>query len=325
MSGSFSQPGFVAAIAGELAAGRSVALASVLATRGSMPRHEGARLALMEDGRQLGTVGGGALELRALDWCREVLSGAPARRAWVTSGQSRMACGGDALVAVRLLTSADAPAIAGLERLLAQGGSATLEEDWRDACAPTMDVAPAGRLGRPLWDEERARYREPVTAPRKLHVFGAGHVGSALVDMASAVDFEVHVYDDRPELCGPGRLPAAARITCGPFDRISAAAPIGPRDFVVVLTHGHSADELVLGRVLSRPEAPAYAGCIGSRRKAGLSRGRLIEAGVPAERVAAVHMPIGEDIGAVTPQEIAVSITAQLVRCRAEEQEQHHG
>ena len=120
---------------------------------------------------------------------------------------------------------------------------------------------------------------------------------------------------------GGASLPAAASVACGPFDKLAAAAQIGPRDSVVVLTHGHAHDEAVLLAVLTRDVQPAYVGCIGSRRKAALTREHLAAAGVPRERADAVHLPIGEAIGAVTPSEIAVSIVAQLVRCRAERRE----
>ena len=107
-------------------------------------------------------------------------------------------------------------------------------------------------------------------------------------------------------------------MTCGAFDELAANATIGPRDSVVVLTHGHAHDETVLLAVLTRDVQPAYVGCIGSARKAALAREHLAAAGVPAERVDTVAMPIGLAIGAVTPAEIALAITAQLVRRRAE-------
>ena len=143
-------------------------------------------------------------------------------------------------------------------------------------------------------------------------------MGAALVGLAAAAGFECHVYDDRPELATRVRLPQAATVTCGAFDNLAASAAIGPRDSVVVLTHGHAFDETVLLAVLTRGVQPAYVGCIGSARKAALAREHLAAAGVPRERIDAVAMPIGLAIGAVTPAEIALAIVAQLVRRRAE-------
>ena len=317
VNGSLSDEGFVSALVAELEAGRRVGLASLLATSGSMPRHEGARLAVLADGELIGTVGGGAIERLAIERARAACSGGAPSLEWYHTGDA-MACGGDALLAVRALTADDLPILLAVRDALRRDEPICVTERWADAAAPTIEVGPAARLSAPTWDDAQATYREPVVAPSRLHVFGAGHVGAALVGMAAAAGFEAHVYDDRPELATRERLPQAATVTCGAFDELAASAAIGPRDSVVVLTHGHAHDETVLLAVLTRDVQPAYVGCIGSARKAALAREHLVAAGVPAERVDAVAMPIGLAIGAVTPAEIALAIVAQLVRRRAE-------
>lgn len=317
VNGSLSDEGFVSALVAELEAGRRVGLASLLATSGSMPRHEGARLAVLADGELIGTVGGGAIEQLASERARAAQGGGAPSLEWYHTGDA-MACGGDALLAVRALTADDLPALLAVRDALLRDEPVCVSERWADAAAPTIEVGPAARLSAPTWDDARATYREPVAAPSRLHVFGAGHVGAALVGMSVAAGFEAHVYDDRPELATSERLPQAATVTCGAFNELAASAAIGPRDSVVVLTHGHAYDETVLLAVLSRDVQPAYVGCIGSARKAALAREHLVAAGVPAERVDAVAMPIGLAIGAVTPAEIALAIVAQLVRRRAE-------
>ena len=317
VNGSLSDEAFVSVLVAELKAGRRVGLASLLATSGSMPRHEGARLALLSNEALLGTVGGGAIERLAIERARSVQAGGAPTLEWYHTGDA-MACGGDALLAVRALTADDLPVLLAVRDALLRDEPVCVTERWADAAAPTIEVGPAARLSAPTWDDARATYREPVAAPSRLHVFGAGHVGAALVGLAVAAGFEAHVYDDRPELATSERLPRAATVTCGAFNELAASAAIGPRDSVVVLTHGHAYDETVLLAVLSRDVQPAYVGCIGSARKAALAREHLVAAGVPAERVDAVAMPIGLAIGAVTPAEIALAIVAQLVRRRAE-------
>ena len=317
VNGSLSDEGFVSALVAELASGRSVGLASLLSTRGSMPRHEGARMVVTSDDTLVGTVGGGAIEQLAIERARAARNGGAPSLEWYRTGDA-MACGGDALLAVRALTADDLPVLIALRDALERGEQVTVEERWASAAAPELALVPSACPARPTWDEATATYREPVCAPSRLHVFGAGHVGAELVRLAAAAAFEPHVYDDRPELATHANLPGAASVTCGAFDELAAEAAIAPQDSVVVLTHGHAHDEAVLLAILARGAQPAYVGCIGSRRKAALARERLKAAGVPAERVGAVHMPIGEAIGAVTPAEIAVSIVAQLIRCRAE-------
>lgn len=317
VNGSLSDEGFVSALAAELAAGRCVGLASLLATSGSMPRHEGARLAVLASGALIGTVGGGAIEQLAIGRARAAQTGGAPSLEWYHTGDA-MACGGDALLAVRALTADDLPVLLAVRDALLRDEPACVTERWADAAAPTIEAGPAARLSAPTWDDARATYREPVVAPSRLHVFGAGHVGAALVGLAAQAGFEVHVYDDRPELATRENLPHATTVTCGAFGDLARDAAIRPRDSVVALTHGHAHDEAVLLAVLSREPQPAFVGCIGSARKAALAREHLAAAGLPAERVEAVAMPIGLAIGAVTPAEIALAIVAQLVRRRAE-------
>ena len=317
VNGSLSDEGFVSALVAELEAGRRVGLASLLATSGSMPRHEGAHLAVLSNKELVGTVGGGAIEQLAIERARAVRSGGAPSLEWYHTGDA-MACGGDALLAVRALTADDLPVLLAVREALLRDEPVCVTERWADVAAPTIEVGPTARLSTPTWDDARATYREPIAAPSRLHVFGAGHVGAALVGLAAAAGFECHVYDDRPELATSERLPQAASVTCGAFDELASSATIGPRDSVVVLTHGHAFDETVLLVVLTRGVQPAYVGCIGSARKAALAREHLAAAGVPRERIDAVAMPIGLAIGAVTPVEIALAITAQLVRRRAE-------
>lgn len=317
VNGSLSDAGFVSALARELSEGRRVGLASLLATTGSMPRHEGARLAACSGDRLIGTIGGGAIERLAVERARAARDGGEPSLEWYHA-RDDMACGGDALVSVRALGPEDAPVLAALSDALERDEPACVEELWADAASPVLSLVPPMRLSRPTWDDATRTYREPVASPARLHVFGAGHVGSALVGFAVAVGFAVHVYDDRPGLATPEALPAAESVSCGPFAELAATAPVGPRDSVVVLTHGHADDETVLLAILGREVQPAYVGCIGSRRKSALAREHLVAAGVPAGRVDAVHMPIGLAIGAATPAEIAVSIMAQLIGCRAE-------
>ena len=323
VAGTISDPKIIRTAAAELAAGRPCALASLLATSGSMPRHEGARMLLTSDGTFVGTVGGGNIELIAQRRAQELVdaarAGGPAVASleWMTHAKNVMACGGDAPLAVRLLGEKDAPVLVELGGLLTSGDAAWLEEDWSDPARPVARVVRDGRgADVPTWSEEGRRYLEPVGAEPVCHVFGGGHVGQALVPVLASVGFRVDVMDDRPGICDPALFPDAEAVTCGAFENLDELVRVTSRDYVVVLTHGHKGDAAVLERVL--PHHPAYVGCIGSRKKAAYVRQALEEAGISAELAASVHLPIGEDILAVTPAEIAVSIAAQLIRCRAE-------
>ena len=107
----------------------------------------------------------------------------------------------------------------------------------------------------------------------------------------------------------------AEKTLCGDFTRLSEQVTVTPEDYVVVMTRGHQADYEVLAQVLR--SGAKYLGCIGSKRKLALCRDRLLEAGFTEAEYSRLHAPIGLDIGGETPQEIALSVAAQLLACRA--------
>jgi xanthine dehydrogenase accessory factor len=126
--------------------------------------------------------------------------------------------------------------------------------------------------------------------------------------------FSVEVVDDRPEYANAERFPEADRITQGRFDEVLHGYPIDRNTYVVCVTRGHKHDEISLRAVAGSPAA--YVGMIGSKRRVNAVLRHLIEDGVDPDAVARVHTPIGLDIGAETPEEIAVSIMAEIIMSR---------
>lgn len=142
-----------------------------------------------------------------------------------------------------------------------------------------------------------------------LLVCGAGHVGRALAAMAALLDWQVTVYDDRPDFADPARFPSGVRAVCDAFDRLPRA--FSPGMLCVVATRGHAQDEHCVRMALGGDFA--YLGMMGSRRKVAQVRERLLACGIPQAQIDRIHMPIGLPIGAQTPAEIAVSILAQII------------
>lgn len=325
-------PGFVKRLLSEAEAGRSFALASILATRGSMPRHAGARMALLEDGSWLGTVGGGRVEQMAQGKCQGLLVGdEKGSIEWMTHAKTGMACGGDALLGVSLWTPLRVGFLCELVGLLEGGANAWLCERWPEGEAPVVALAGLGRpaceeegMGdfAPLlsdviaWDEDGRRYAEPIGPDPVAYIFGGGHVGRALCPVLASVGFRVVIFDDREDVARPADFPRAEHVILGDFCHIGERVHVTSRDYVVTTTHGHAWDIDVLEQVA--PVRPAYVGCIGSRGKAAFARRTLVERGVDQAWADAIHLPIGERILAATPPEIAVSIAAEMIRCRAE-------
>lgn len=146
-----------------------------------------------------------------------------------------------------------------------------------------------------------------------LVLFGAGHVAKEVSALAVAAGFQVTVADERAEWATAARFPGAT-VLARPADDVAREVPGGPDTYFCVATHDHPLDQRCVEALLDKPSA--YLGVIGSRRKAERIRQRLLAAGFPKEKVAALECPMGVDIGALTPVEIALSITARLVAVR---------
>ena len=155
----------------------------------------------------------------------------------------------------------------------------------------------------------------PVVKAGRTYLFGGGHVSQALVPVLASAGFRPVVYDDRPEFSDPALFPQAEKTLCGEFTRLAEQITVTPEDYVVVMTRGHQADYEVLAQVLR--SGAKYLGCIGSKRKLALCRDRLLADGFTEAEYRRLHAPIGLAIGAQTPEEIAVSVAAEMIAVRA--------
>lgn len=156
---------------------------------------------------------------------------------------------------------------------------------------------------------------EPIVSEPRLFIFGGGHVSEQIVPFAARVGFEVFVVDDREEFARRERFPEAAQVLEYPFDGVMERMPVDASSYIVIVTRGHMHDRTVLEQALRTPAK--YIGMIGSRRKRNLLYKKLLEEGFTQEDLKRVHAPIGLEIGAETPEEIAVSIVAELIKVRA--------
>jgi xanthine dehydrogenase accessory factor len=155
---------------------------------------------------------------------------------------------------------------------------------------------------------------DPLAPDPRLYIVGAGHVGWHLGRIAADAGFKVHVVDDREKFANRDRFPTADEVVADAIPEWLERADIPQSAYVVIVTRGHQHDLDAL-RALSGRDLK-YLGLIGSRAKVARIYDALIEEGVPLEQLERVHAPIGLDIGAVTPAEIAISILAQLVAVR---------
>lgn len=298
-------------------------------------------MAVFRDGSTLGTVGGGAVELRARQAALDVLhSGDCAMHSFALTrsavGDIGMVCGGNVRIYIQRFCAADPDALRQLETVracFAQQDSRwlvlLLEEervtqmtvcgaDAQTAGCCALDAAalrpmllphPAFFAGQP------AVYTEPLVQAGQVYIFGGGHVGRELAPVLAHVGFRVTVLDSRPELADPAAFPGAERVICGDFLHLSDFVDIQPEDYVVVMTPSHMADREVLLQALQTDAT--YIGCIGSRAKLAAGKAWLLEQGISEENYARVHAPIGLPLGGRTPEEIAISVAAEMIQHRA--------
>jgi xanthine dehydrogenase accessory factor len=163
---------------------------------------------------------------------------------------------------------------------------------------------------------------EPVEAAPRLYIVGAGHVGVHLGRLAAHAGFQVHVLDDRDKFANRERFPEAREVVVEDIPTWLHHADLPSSSYVVIVTRGHRHDLDALRAIA--PREVRYVGLIGSRAKVARIFDALVEESMPAEALRRVHAPIGLDIGAVTPEEIAVSILAELIAVRRGKMQEPH-
>jgi len=279
----------------------AVALCAIVRTRGSTPQAAGAAMLVLADGHSLGTLGGGCVEAEVRKRALEMIEARQSRLLTFRLDHDMgwddgLVCGGAMDVAVQVLDSVDSTHA--LKRT---------RDDLAARRPAQIDMAVADEKG------DVARFSLPLAAAETLLIAGAGHVGRALGQLAVALEFQLTVIDDRPEFATPDRFPDAVCIV-GDIEGELRKFPIDDKTSIVIVTRGHRHDAAALAAVIASPAR--YIGLIGSRRKVHTIFTDLHKGGVPRELLAKVHAPIGLDIGALTPAEIALSIAAELVAVR---------
>jgi len=340
--------------------GQRVVLARIIRQAGSSPRTLGTACLVAESGRLTGTIGGGRLEFEVLTRAQGVLKNGrstllPFQMTGDEVAASEMICGGTVDVYLEPVFPGNETArdiFNHLALLSGQGHAGTLVTriaegiDWTDTgCRMLMEPGGkiTGRIDAPADLKQRVLYPggdgqavlvksektdaaffvEPIRPDDVLYLFGAGHVSRCVAGIAETVGFSVVVVDDRAEFASRDRFPHAVDIVAIPFTTAFEQIHVAASAYIVIVTRGHSHDRDVLRWALTQPVS--YLGMIGSRRKREIIYRSLMDEGVAADRLARVHSPIGLSIGAQTPEEIAVSIVAELIAVRAAQRNPEQG
>jgi xanthine dehydrogenase accessory factor len=338
---------WVSAIHEILSRKQPLVMALILSQEGSTPRAAGTRMIIGADGAIAGTIGGGRIEAIVMETAREMLGkpGAVIRSFDLTSeiaDAMDMICGGK----LDILMDAMAPDeesrlfFSNLLQMLDQRHKGMLATELMESGSDVLQIRRAvllqdgGVIGSSdfktkidaipkklrapvlIQSGDRRLFIEPVMSAGTLYLFGAGHVSLQTAMLAKRVGFETVILDDRAEFANAGRFPDADELrVLASFDQSFGGLEIHADSYLVILTRGHLHDKTVLQQALKTPAG--YIGMIGSRKKRDAIYRAMEREGFSAADLEKVHSPIGLSIGAQTPEEIAVSIVAELIHARS--------
>lgn len=326
-----------------ISSGQSVVLVSIVGSSGSTPRGAGARMIVYADG-SFGTIGGGAVEYQSQRLAKELITGEQScvKGFSLSADQAAdlgMICGGDMAVAFQYFAGGNVQNLGLISRIVGlfdRDVNSWIITDISNETAWGMAVYVQGEGlfgadnikvedilplldAKSVWSRENGKsyYVEPLVRSGRVCIFGGGHVAQELVPVLTNIGFRCVVMDDRPEFAAEKLFPQAGAIYLGDFANIEASLQIGADDYVVIMTRGHQYDYTVLVQAL-RTEA-YYIGMIGSKSKVAATFAKLINNdGFTQDDFSRVYTPIGLDIQAESPAEIAISIAAQLIEVRAD-------
>jgi len=316
-------------------------LVTVVASSGSTPRGAGARMLVTKAGRIYGTIGGGAVEYKSEKMAQEVLQKKSSQTKYFRLYRNEiedlgMICGGNVDVYFQYIPAGHEEVIKlteTIEKLFQAGEQTWLISEITEGAGGALGVFSknSGVAGMEVPQEvianlhshsqvhtvnEKKYYSELLIRAGRVYICGGGHVAQELVPILARVNFRCVVLDDRPDFTKPELFPGVEETHLVDFARLNDYVKITEDDFVCIMTRGHANDRLAQAQALKTPAA--YIGVIGSAKKTAGVFAKLREEGFTDEDFKRITTPIGIDIKAETPAEIAISIAAQLIQKRAE-------
>jgi xanthine dehydrogenase accessory factor len=337
----------------QLEAGLPLVLISIMSMEGSTPRRSGTKMVVAADGKSYGTIGGSLMEAAAIRESQDILSTAKSRiLSYELTGKDAaspdMICGGRTELLLEYLPATaenrefsrrwhDAVLrgkdfyifthLTGFEDTLQVLGHAILHPDGTIIGDTSLTASEIESLKPELHNistnsvlplKDTRVVVDRIRRLKTLYCFGAGHVAVPTAHLAALVGFRVVVLDDRPEFASAERFPDADEIyVVGDFNHAFDGLDIDNDAYVVIVTRGHQYDRTVLEQSLKT--TAGYIGMISSRQKRDTIYQALMAAGVKKEQLERVHSPIGINIGGETPEEIALSIVAELISERSKQ------
>lgn len=318
--------------------GKDLILVTVTESSGSAPRGAGSRMLVLPDGAICGTIGGGNIEYTAI---QDAVSGIKKGTSFFKNYKLHpneaanlgMICGGSVTAYFQYITHTDLDFYKRCQTLLKNWEKdrelwlildLTEEHSWNFGiygnasgfCGIELPERKNEFGSEPNFAEFLGHhyYIEPLVKAGTVYIFGGGHVAQELVPVLNHLDFRCIVFDDRAEFANKEIFPDAANCITGDFEHISDYIDVKPEDYVCIMTRGHLFDYYVQKQILNTPAS--YIGVMGSRRKTLTIRQKLLADGFTEAQIDRCKSPIGLNIYAETPAEIAVSIAGELIAKR---------
>ncbi len=313
-------------IASRLEKRKAVMLLVVGESSGSSPGRAGYKMAVGSDGELVGSIGGGLMEVNLVEQSRAILSEPPAVAGGLSpilieqehrkkaEHPSGMICSGRQTVILKQLDPNDLDPVRNIINRLEQRSSAAFEisNSGFRIIENTKETSP---FHFSMTSDDEFVYREKIGHKHELIIVGGGHCALALSEIAAKLDFRVSIFDDRPELNTIEKNGFADEITIiDSYENISEHIAGGEDTYIVVMTLGYKFDDVVIRQLVGREFE--YFGVLGSRAKMKTLLIALEKDGFPADALSKIHTPIGLPINSHTPEEIAVSIAAEIIQVK---------
>ena len=293
-----------------------IILMVVLESEGSSPGRQGFKMMVSSSGELFGSIGGGFMEHKLVELCKKELlqkEFVPFKKRQVhkdsiAQDKSGMICSGEQTIAFYSLTKKDSSLI---EQIISSNDGAI--DYQQDAIDFLEDVSLDSRYSLRLKDESWS-LKEDLSIHDELHIVGGGHVGLALSKIGHLLNFKIFTYDNRKNLNTVEQNEVAQHIYIENYEGIGSILTDGSNKYVVLMSFGFRTDKVVLQNLLNHQFK--YIGMMGSKEKVERLFEEMIDEGATKEQLAKVHSPIGIQINSQTPEEIAVSILAEVVGSR---------
>ncbi|MSS64817.1 XdhC family protein [Velocimicrobium porci] len=337
---------------------KNVVLVTVIDTLGSTPRSAGAKMLVDKDGILTGTIGGGAVEYKAIELAKQsVLDETSFIKEFSLNREKKselgMVCGGNMTLAFQFISFKNKGFVQLCKWIKKEevngcpSGGAIIQKKTdsvlKRECWLVTKVVEDGEWEIGLYTKQGSifgweslskieeknfteqlmcfdldgwqYYSEPFVQEGKLYIFGGGHVAQEIVPVASRVGFSCIVFDDREEFSNKKLFPLAEQTIVGDFEHISEKVEITENDYVAIMSRGHECDYIIQKQMLKTPAF--YIGVMGSKKKLAYLEQKLLNDGFTKKDIERFQSPIGTDIMAETPEEIAISVVGELIRTRA--------